>query len=436
MSVEVAEVIMWGTRIGALAWDPDRLVATFEFDRDFQRSGIQVAPLVMPLGSQLYAFPELDRATYWGLPGMIADGLPDKFGNALIDAWLVQQGRSAAAFSPVERLCYIGSRGMGALEYRPATERAHIPDGLLDIERLTVLASRALAQKDALDVHSHVATAETLDQDDLAQIIRVGTSAGGARAKAVIGWNPATQRVRSGQLDLPSGYEHWLLKFDGVANNRDKELADPAGFGRIEYAYSLMAGAAGIDMAETRLLTEGPRAHFMTRRFDRVDSGRLHLQSLAAMAHFDFNRPGAYSYEQALAVMSRLGLGASAATQQFRRAVFNVVARNQDDHTKNISFLMDRSGTWRLSPAYDMTYAWNPGGAWTSQHQMTVNGKRDGFDRTDLMALASSGRVSPQAARNIIGQVQDATSRWLEFAEAAGVGETSAAGIANAFRDI
>ena len=431
MSVEVAEVILWSTRIGALAWDDDRELATFEYDRDFQRSGIELAPLTMPLGPRLFSFPELDRSTYWGLPGMIADGLPDKFGNALIDAWLLQQGRSPTSFSPIERLCYVGSRGMGALEYRPSTNLANAPDGPIDIERLTVLASRALARKESLDI---AAESGALDDDDLAQIIQVGTSAGGARAKAVIGWNPKTNTVRSGQLDLPSGYEHWLLKFDGVANNRDKELADPAGFGRIEYAYSLMAKAAGIEMTETRLLEERGRAHFMTRRFDRVDGGRLHLQSLAAIAHFDFNRPGAYSYEQALTVMNSIGLGASADAEQFRRAVFNVMTRNQDDHTKNISFLMDRAGEWHLSPAYDVTYAWNPTGAWTNQHQMTINGKRDDFEPADLLALARRGRVSPQAARSIIAAVKDATLRWPDFADEAGVPRASAEAIQRAFR--
>ncbi len=433
MAVEVAEVGLWGSRIGALAWNHDRSLATFEYDRDFQRSGIELAPLMMPLGSRLFLFPELDRTTYWGLPGMVADGLPDKFGNALIDAWLVAQGRSPGDFSPIERLCYVGSRGMGALEFRPAVQRMTVPSGPIDIEQLITLAGRALAQKTSLTVATGT---DLLTEADLAQIIQVGTSAGGARAKAVIGWNPTTHNVRSGQLDLPDGYEHWLLKFDGVTNNRDKELADPAGFGRIEYAYSLMARAAGITMAETRLLEEGPRAHFMTRRFDRVEGQRLHMQTLAAIAHFDFNRAGAYSYEQALIIMSRLGLHSTELAEQFRRAVFNVVARNQDDHTKNISFLMDRTGQWSLSPAYDVTYAWNPQGAWTSQHQMSVNDKRDGFETADLMALARVAKTSPQAARTIIGDVNEAVSSWPEFADAAGMPASAAAAIGDTFRDL
>lgn len=431
MTVDVAEVDLWGTRIGAVAWDRDRSLATFEYDHDFQRSGIELAPLMMPIGPAIYSFPELANETYLGLPGMLADGLPDKFGNALIDAWLVQQRRSPADFSPIERLCYIGNRGMGALEYLPATSRGTELAGPIDIEQLTNLASRALAQKQSLDI---AAPDNALTESELAQIIQVGTSAGGARAKAVIAWNESTSQVRSGQLDLPDGFRHWLIKFDGVANNRDKELADPAGFGRIEFAYSLMARAAGITMMATRLLEEGSRAHFMTERFDRTDTGRLHMQSLAALAHYDFNRPGAYSYEQAFRVIRRLGLGASTIIEQFRRAVFNVLARNQDDHTKNIAFLMDRRGQWSLSPAYDVTFAWNPDGEWTSQHQMSINNKRDGFDIEDLVALANAGSISPQKARLVIADVADAIDQWNDFADEACIPDQTMQAINNSFR--
>ena len=256
----------------------------------------------------------------------------------------------------------------------------------------------------------------------LQDILRVGTSAGGARAKAVIAWNPETNEVRSGQVKAGDGFSHWLLKFDGVAGNRDRELEDPKGYGLIEYAYHRMARAAGIRMTECRILHESGRHHFMTRRFDRTDTGgKIHMQSLGALAHYDFNQPGAYSYEQALRVIDRLGLGKDAAEEQFRRMAFNIVARNQDDHVKNIAFLMDRSGRWRLSPAFDVTYSYNPEGRWTGAHQMTLNGKRDGFEAGDFVACARNASLKRGRAAAILRKVQGAVSRWPEFAEAAGV---------------
>ena len=430
MAVEVAEVHLWGRLIGAVAWDADREFATFEYDRRFQRSGIEVAPLHMPLGPTFYSFPELSRSTFRGLPGMLADQLPDKFGNALIDVWLAGQGRSPSSFSPIERLCYVGRRGMGALEFLPALRASEANAGPLDIAQLTRLAGQALAQKQDLQLGA----SPELNAEALAAIIQVGTSAGGARAKAVIGWNEETGEVRSGQLDLPQGFDHWLLKFDGVSENRDKELADPLGFGRVEFAYSSMARAAGIDMAETRLLEEGGRAHFMTRRFDRVDGARLHLQSLTAIAHYDFNMAGAHSYEQAFQVLRRLNLGAPAIEALYRRAVFNIVCRNQDDHTKNIAFLMDRSGTWSLAPAFDLTFAWNPDGAWTSRHQMSAAGKRDHFLRRDLVSLGRSADLSTRDISRVLSDVAGAAARWHEFATAAEVDEAFASHIGSSFR--
>lgn len=423
MAIETATVHLWGRTIGAVAWDEAAGLGRFEYDREFQTSGVEPAPLMMPLGPAIHQFPELSRQTYLGLPGMLADSLPDKFGNALIDQWLASQGRSAQEFSPIERLCYVGNRGMGALEFQPAARLRPSPtDNALDMEHLVDLANQALARKESLAL----ATAPTdgaapLDKDDLLQIIQVGTSAGGARAKAVIAWNATTGEVRSGQLNLPAGFTHWLVKFDGVTGNRDKELADPAGYGRIEFAYSLMAREAGVTMAPTRLLEEGGRAHFMTQRFDRVDGAKLHMQTLAAIAHFDFNQAGAYSYEQAVQVMRRMGLPYPDLEQQFRRAVFNVVTRNQDDHTKNIAFLMDKRGEWSLSPAYDVTFSFNPNGAWTSRHQMRVNSRQDDFTREDLLALGAEADVATSAARAIVDEVTDAARGWNEHAEQAGV---------------
>ncbi len=434
-AVEVAEVRMWGRTIGAVSWDPTRDLAAFEYERNFQKSGIQLAPLTMPLGETIYSFPELSRQTYLGLPGMLADVLPDKFGNILIDRWLAAQGRTAVGFSPIERLGYVGSRGMGALEFKPALGNEAAPSRQLDIARLVDLVSLALASKEQLHLRSESTSAE-LDEVDLSAIIQVGTSAGGARAKAVIGWNEQTGEVRSGQLDLPEGFTHWLLKFDGVSGNRDKELADPSGFGRIEFAYSLMAKEAGLTMSRCRLLEEGGRAHFMTERFDRPDGNRLHMQTLAAMAHFDFNQAGAHGYEQALQVMRRLGLSRLELEEQFRRAVFNVIARNQDDHTKNIAFLMEQTGAWSLSPAYDVTYSYNPAGAWTSTHQMSINAKRDLFERSDLLSLGVGANLSNAEAGPVIDRVDGAVQQWSRFAEEAGIEEETATSIERTFRTI
>ncbi len=414
-AAQVAEVRLWGRTIGAVSLTGGNDVASFEYDPEFAGSGIEVAPLTMPLSPQVYRFPQLSRSTFYGLPGLLADSLPDRFGNALINAWLATQGRSPVSFSSIERLCYTGERGVGALEYRPIIGPRERKPRPVEIDRLVELASRVLSQRKELDL--------SLDQDDaLAEILRVGTSAGGARAKAVIAWNPETNAVRSGQLSADEGFEHWLLKFDGVSGNKDHELEDPRGYGVIEYAYSQMARDCGIRMNECRLFEEGGRRHFMTRRFDRDDRGRkVHMQSLCALAHFDFHLPGAYSYEQALMVIERLGLGPKEREEQFRRMVFNLVARNQDDHVKNIAFLMDREGRWTLSPAFDVTFSYNPQGAWTSQHQMTVNSKRGEFLRADFYACARVGGIGRERVDEILGEVLDVLGRWPEYANEAGV---------------
>ena len=420
MSVTVAEVQLWGTRVGAVRWDADRAVASYEYDPKFLQSGIELAPLVMPLGPGVWSFPQLPRSTFKGLPGMLADVLPDKFGTALIDAWLIRNGRAVEDFSPVERLCYVGQRGMGALEFAPAVDTGDRENSPLEIAELVRLAQKAIAPKAGLAV---TAVDGEPDSDDLTEIIRVGTSAGGARAKAVIGWNEETGEIRSGQLEQSPEFTQWLLKFDGVDGNRDKELADPLGYGRIEHAYANMARATGIRVPRTRLLEEEGRAHFMTERFDRRDGKRLHMQTLTAIAHFDFNMAGAHSYEQAIDVMRRLRLSNADLVEQFRRAVFNIVARNQDDHTKNISFLMDRSGEWSLSPAYDITYSYNPNGAWTSSHQMTLNGKRDDFERSDIAEFATAADLTGAQGLQILDSIIDVVREWPRFAADAGVPE-------------
>jgi len=407
-------VKLWGRTIGAVSLINDAETATFEYDPAFARSGIEIAPLTMPLSDRLYSFPALRSETFHGLPGLLADSLPDRFGNALIDAWLARSGRTPDSFNAVERLCYTGSRGMGALEYAPAVRLGVSGSAPVEIERLVELASEVLTHRNNLHVWFHDEGREFA----LKEILRVGTSAGGARAKAVIAWNPETNEVRSGQVKAGKGFGYWLLKFDGVCGNRDKELEDPKGYGAIEHAYYHMALDAGIIMAPCRLFEENGRRHFMTKRFDRQeDGGKLHMQSLCGMAHYDFNQAGAYGYEQALLVIRRLGLPMAAVEEQFRRMVFNIVARNQDDHVKNIAFLMDRSGKWSLAPAFDMTYSYQPGGEWTSTHQMTMNGKRSGFSLDDFKACAKSASMKRGRAETIITEVQAVVSRWRDYAE-------------------
>ena len=427
----LAEVKLWGRTIGAVSWDESAGLAAFEYAPSFLDSGIEVAPRTMRLSDRIYTFPGLPRETFHGLPALLADSLPDDFGNALIDTWLARQGRDAGSFNSVERLCYTGTRGMGALEYVPSQGPSGTQSTRLEVHELVELASEILTWRNGL--RGSFAPPER--EDALQDILLVGTSAGGARAKAIIAWNPETNEVHSGQIDAGPGFSYWLLKFDGVSGNKDKELADPAGYGLIEYAYNEMALEAGVEMMECRLLEENHRNHFMTRRFDRTDSGaKIHMLSLGAMEHFDFKKAGAHSYEQALRTIRELDMPMDSVEEQFRRAAFNIIARNHDDHVKNIAFLMDRSGTWSLSPAFDVTYSYNPTGAWTSTHQMTLNGKRDLFDLEDFEACSKTASMKRGRARDILRQVQDAVSKWRDFASAAGIGNEVADNIASTHR--
>jgi serine/threonine-protein kinase HipA len=414
----VAEVRLWGRTIGAVSLETGASVAAFQYAPEFIGSGVQLSPLVMPLSSRVYQFPGLAPVSFHGLPGLLADSLPDRFGNALMDAWLATQGRRPGSFDAIERLCYIGGRGMGALEFAPATGPSFRGSKKVDVAALVELATDVLTHRNSLQT----SFAPKRRHKGIADILRVGTSAGGARAKAVIAWNPKTNEVLSGQVKAPPGFGYWLLKFDGVTANKDKELEDPQGFTLIEYAYSLMARAAGIDMSECRLLEEGGRHHFMTRRFDReADGSKLHMQTLAALGHFDFNVAGVYAYEQAFDVIRKLRLPMRATEQQFRRMLFNVVARNQDDHVKNIAFLMDKGGNWSLSPAYDMIYAYNPAGAWTAKHQMTVNGKAEGFTLSDFRACAAVAGLKRGRDAEILAEVVAVVKNWPRYADKVGV---------------
>lgn len=424
-------VKLWGRTIGAAAPNPNSPgFFAFEFDPDYLGSHANPAPLTMP-DLTPYTFRDLPEATFHGLPGMLADSLPDRYGNALIDAWLAQQGRTPASFNALERLCYLGTRGMGALEFEPALETGAnmLTADRVDVDRMVELATAILARHANAQIKLAIP-----DEDDAAmrQILSIGSSPGGARAKALISWNPATNEILSGHVQAPPGFEAWIIKFDGVAENRDHDLADPLGYSLIEYAYYLMAVESGIEMSECRLLTHNGLHHFMTRRFDRRGDGtKLLMQSLGALRHFDFNDGNApHGYEQAMETCFLLGLGQDAVEQQFRRMVFNVLSRNQDDHVKNISFLMTESGEWRLSPAYDVTFSFNPDG-WTQSHQMRVAGKRSGITRDDLLAAGSTGNIKSARCEAIIDATSATIARWPEFAATAGVSDERAVAIGN-----
>jgi len=417
----VAEVYLWGEQIGAVAWDSNRQYATFAYTDKFARTGLQPSPLLMPTDGgrkKRFTFTNLNRDTFAGLPGMLADSLPDRFGNAMIDVWLAKEGRTN--INPVEKLLYMGSRGMGALEFRPAIRSATSRAVPIDMPGIIELANQVMQAKGELQVSSN-------DNDALNAILQIGTSAGGARPKGIVAINSKTKEIISGQAAIPIGFDHWIIKFDGIT---DMELGEPKQFGRIEFAYYLMAKASGIDMIECDLWEESGRAHFMTRRFDRANGGKIHMQSLCALAHYDFNRARAYSYSQALLATMRITKLQKDIEELYRRMVFNVLARNQDDHTKNISYLMDQTGAWMLSPAYDLTYAHNPAGQWTNEHQMLVNGKSSGFTRKDLQVVGDEFHIR----HSVIEKVETAVNNWPEYARLAGLNEDIVREIGNNHR--
>lgn len=418
----LAEVWLWDKLVGALAWAPETGTATFEYTPEWISKGVQIAPLHMPIqtnGPRVFQFPQLNPDTYRGLPACFADTLPDDFGNAVINAWLARNGRDPNSFTPLERLLYTGTRGMGALEYAPTIRQVQNTGGKLELESLINMAQQVLNQR----TESYAAIHE---KDDLNEILQVGTSAGGARAKALIAINKDRTEIRSGQVAAPEGFEHYLLKFDGVvehSNNRET-FGDPQGFGRMEYAYYLMAKDAGINISPCELLTEGKRAHFLTKRFDRIGNYKLHYQSLCAMDHADYKKPGQYSYEQLFSVARQLRLSRAEAVEIYRRMVFNIVARNHDDHTKNTGFLLaGPREQWQLAPAFDIAYSYKPGSPWVNSHQISLNGKRDNFVRDDLMQAASLISNFKKEAKQIIEQVLSVVTAWDTYATTAEVND-------------
>ncbi|MBR5970889.1 MAG: type II toxin-antitoxin system HipA family toxin [Lachnospiraceae bacterium] len=423
-----AEVYLWGSLIGVVEQEDVSDVPRFSYDPSFQRSGIEVSPLVMPLSARVFSFPSLNEESFHRLPGLLADSLPDKFGTRLIERYLSDRGRTLSSLTAVERLCYTGSRGMGALEYVPSLRFSDTKDGTVDVEALIRLASDVLNERESM----HIGDSGQM----MEQILQIGTSAGGARAKAVVAWNEETGDIRSGQVDAGSGYGYWIIKFDGVENNKDKgNRPDDRAYTRIEYAYSLMATAAGIRMQPCRLLKRAGHFHFMTKRFDRdaKTGDKLHVLTLGGLAHFDYNAPGAHSYEQAAQVLRGIGAGQDDTEELFRRMVFNVITRNHDDHVKNSSFLMNRDGQWRLSPAYDITFAFAPSNYWLARHQMSVNGKQEEIEEEDILSCGRSMDLGRGRMKRIIGEVREAAGAWRRFAEESNVPEKKAEAIGNCF---
>lgn len=421
--VSAVEVYVWRKRVGAVALDPRLGYYAFEYDPVFGATGIELAPLTMPLAGARdpFVFPSLPELTYQRLPALVADSLPDDFGNALIDAWMATHGVARTAITSLDRLAYMGKRGLGALEFKPARGPSKPSNTAMKLSSLIEGARLAVSGSIATGRHASAA---------LMQIIRVGTSAGGARAKAVIAWNHKTQEIRAGQFDVARGFEHWILKFDGLRANQ--ELGDPQGYGRIEYAYHLMAQKAGMRVPASRLLEENGRAHFMSKRFDRTGNTKHHVQTLCAMAHLDYKQKATHDTNQLFQTMSQLRLGYSDSEEAFRRVAFNVMAANCDDHTKNTSFMLREGGYWELAPAYDVTHAYNPQGEWTAQHLMGVNGKFTGISRADLLEVAD--RFGIGTAPKVLQQVADAVSAWPECADQAGVDARAIARIRNDHR--
>ncbi len=407
--MRAAEVILWKTRIGVVAIDEDSRYCTFKYDSEFIKSGIELSPIMMPLTENIYEFRTLSLESFKGLPGLISDSLPDKYGNAVINAWLASQGRTPESFNVIDRLCYIGTRGMGALEYSPDTSKEFKGSNEIEINQLVEFSNQILNQKKRITEEFN---------NDFREIIKVGTSAGGARAKAIIAFNEKTGVIKSGQIDAGKGYTYWILKLDGVDQQEETSHT------RVEYAYYLMAKEAKIDISESRLIRRDNYYHFMTKRFDRVVTedgtiNKVHMQSLGALLHRDYNEPGTLSYEEAVQAMVTLNLKKSEIEEFFRRMVFNVISRNQDDHVKNVSFLMNRNGEWSLSPAYDLTYSFNPNGKWTAVHQMIINGKRSDIRLDDLLKSAKAMRIKEDKAMGIIVEVNSAISKWNKFAREA-----------------
>ena len=417
--VDVALVKIWGEFVGAVRWDENQQLGYFQFDEKFIRKGWDLSPIKMPIenGAQIYSFPELRKGrvetedTFKGLPGLLADTLPDRYGNRLINAWLAKQGRAENSMNPVEKLCFMGARGMGALEFEPAQINNNKQSFTLEINSLIEAAKRILNQRESL-----LTKIDKNEEKALMDILKIGTSAGGARPKAVIAYNQKTNEVKSGQGNVPKGFEHWLIKLDGVDG---AQFGESNGWGRVEYAYYLMAKASGIEISESKLMEENGRAHFMTKRFDREENVKHHTQTLCGIQHFDYNDMFGYSYEQVFQTMRKLRLTYPEAEEMFRRLVFNVLATNYDDHTKNFSFILKKGEKWRLAPAYDICFAYDETNHWVSQQTLSINGKRKNISKADMLTIAKDNSIKKGEA--IIEEINTVIKSWEKFASQANV---------------
>ena len=415
--INTAEVMLWGTRVGILHHPAAVSHISFEYDKDFLRSGINLSPLKMPLSDRIYSFPELVGGSFHGAPGLVADSLPDKFGNSIIERWLSEQGKSINEFGVIDRLCYTGKRGMGALEYVPSAGPVMNSEDPIVIQKMVDFASEILSSRNKINILQ--------DDANYGQLLQLGTSAGGARAKALIAWNEKTREIKSGQIEAGDGFEYWLMKFDGVSKNGDHNLKDGVEYTIIEYAYYLMAIDSGIEMYECRIYEDNGLHHFMTKRFDRMGNKKIHMQTLGALSHIDYNVPGLCSYEQAARYMREIGISQKEIEQFYRRMVFNVLLVNQDDHVKNVSFLMDKQGRWRLAPAYDITFSYNLNNIWLKAHQMLINGKSENITYSDLIESAEKMGIRKTVAERTITEILDIAKNCDKYFDKVGLKEMS-----------
>ena len=411
-----AEIFLWGTRVGIIHQDLDKPYASFEYDEKFSNSNIEISPIMMPLSNVVYEFPALSGEPFFGMPGLVVDSLPDTFGNKVIEQWLASQGKSITDFTAIDRLCYMGKRGMGALEYVPASSEISDINESINVSEMVKFASDVLNQRDAITLKAEEALTYS-------QFVQVGSSAGGARAKALIAWNEKTNEIKSGQLSLNKDFDYWLMKFDKVSKNGDHGLEDVPEYTLIEYAYYKMALDAGVQMNECRIYSNAGENHFITKRFDRVEGKKIHMQSLGALAHISYKEPRLCSYEMAAAYMREMKLPMVDIEQFYSRMVFNCIAVNQDDHVKNISFLMDRNGRWRLSPAYDITYSYDITNKWLSAHQMTVNGKKSDIKLNDLLEAGEKMGLKKKKCMDIISKISLVVADFEKYAREAGIRE-------------
>ncbi|MFM2485177.1 type II toxin-antitoxin system HipA family toxin [Celerinatantimonas yamalensis] len=418
MVMEVIKIVYQGDEVGAVSFDTEKGIGAFEYDPSFVKKGVELSPIKMPLSQRIYSFPELDFNTFKGLPGLIADSLPDDFGNAVLNAWVAGQGRSPNDITPLQRLQYTGKRGMGALEYAPATQlRSLNASQQVEIQSLVSIAQEILDSRGHFEVELKQNGQE--DRQAMMSLLSVGMSAGGARPKAVLAFNGDFTQVRSGQATVPTGFTHYLMKFDGVSeyNKNQETFGDPLGYGAMEFVYHLIAKKCDVDMMPSRLLQEGNRRHFITKRFDRIKNKKVHVQTLNGLAHVDYKKPGSFSYAELFGIARELKLSALEAEQLLKRMTFNIIARNHDDHSKNFAFIL-KNDKWSLAPAYDLAYSYKPGSKWVNSHWMSLNGKRDNFTRNDFYSLEKLSPIfSKRKIDDIIDETIEHVSSWRQLAE-------------------